>query len=834
MQEKLKPLIINDYAYTERFISPKGGSSKKPNLPFRDRQKHSQQLIDSYLHLLDTYINEHKDFSYRSDGLYLVFEGLENYELIIKSLENIPQGIRLLNVKEIDNTIKATVYIPFEKKDFFLKKFIEYQQKERNNNPKHNDLIRSIEKLALATVESFWCDIDIDIPRKEKRWCEVWLRNENNKKYNKLVTSFSSLCEELSLECNNNSELRFQERVVKLVKLNYDDIVNLILNCSFLSEIRASSTLCSEWIDLPIKEALEWSEEAKSRIEYDFNNNISVCILDTGVNNGHVLLDNVLDDSDMHTFEPSWGIHDKEGHGTLMSGVAAYGNLNELLLSSKTFKITHHLTSGKIKPLFATDEELWGNITSQVIDRVKLSKPNNKHVCCMAVTTADRETRGIPSSWSATIDSILSSTKDLRNDDTLFCISAGNVHPNDLKNYNEINRLSHVQSPAQAWNALTIGSYTNMCQFDVNGIDGLTCVAKVGELSPFSTTSASWEKQWPNKPDVVFEGGNALKDSSGFVAPHEDLSYLSTYFEPHKKLFASINQTSLSTALASNFVAKLYNEFPHLSPETIRGLIVHSSDWTLAMKKQYFERGMSKKQLASELLRIFGYGVPDFDKAVNCYKNTLTLIAEDSIQPYFKDKKSGGRIRMNEINFYELPWPKEELVKLAETEIKMRITLSYFIEPAPNDLNLKRKWNRYSYASHGLRFDLIHPNESKEQFRQRMNKKNRDPEIQYEPQGHSVSDRWIIGSEGRDKGSVISDIWEGTAADLSTSHMLCVYPIGGWWKERTNLNKFNEIANYTLIVSIYSPKEEIDIYTPVKNIIEMTVPVKVEIPIFNN
>lgn len=828
MQEKFKPLILNNYAQSEKFITPKGGGSRKPLLPDRDRESHSQRLIDSYRSLVDNYINESEKLTYKNDGIYLEFEGLQNYELIIKSLENIPQGIRLLNVKEDEGIVKATVYIPLEKKDFFLKKFIEYQNENKNDNPKHNSLIRGIEKLALATVDSFWCDADYSIPSNEKKWCEVWLRDDNNKNTN-LIQEFSHLCEELSLELNKRSELKFQERVVKLVKLNYDDIINLILNCSFLSEIRGSTTLTSEWLDLPYTETLEWSEELKDRINYSFENKISICVLDTGVNNGHTLLEDVLDDSDMHTFHPSWGVNDLEGHGTLMSGIAVYGNLAKVLESSKSFDVTHHLTSGKIKPKYDTDEELWGDITTQVVERVNINKPHNKHVFCMAVSTADRQTKGIPSSWSASVDNILSSSTEFRNDDKIFCISAGNIHPDNLKHYNEINRLSHVQSPAQAWNALSIGSYTKMTSFNSSGIEGASCVANEGELSPFSTTSSTWDKQWPIKPDVVFEGGNAVRDTSGFVAGHEDLSYLTTSFNPMNNLFGFINQTSLSTALASNFIARLYNEFPNLMPETIRGLTIHSADWNQAMKKQYFEKGMSRKKLASELLRTFGYGVPNFDKAINCYKNSLTLIVEDSLQPYFKDVDNQGRIKMNEINFYELPWPKEELEKLGEVDVQMRVTLSYFIEPAPNDLNKNRKWNRYSYSSHGLRFDLIHPNESKEEFLQRMNKNNRDDEETYESQGHSVADKWIIGSAGRDKGSIISDIWVGTAADLATSHMLCIYPIGGWWKERTNLKKFNEIANYSLIVSIHTPSEEIDIYTPVKNMVN--IPISTEVPI---
>ena len=54
------------------------------------------------------------------------------------------------------------------------------------------------------------------------------------------------------------------------------------------------------------------------------------------------------------------------------------------------------------------------------------------------------------------------------------------------------------------------------------------------------------------------------------------------------------------------------------------------------MIEQFTVSGQSPKDLYGILLRTCGYGVPDFDKAVNCYKNSLTLIAEDTIQPFLK------------------------------------------------------------------------------------------------------------------------------------------------------------------------------------------------------
>ena len=44
---------------------------------------------------------------------------------------------------------------------------------------------------------------------------------------------------------------------------------------------------------------------------------------------------------------------------------------------------------------------------------------------------------------------------------------------------------------------------------------------------------------------------------------------------------------------------------------------------------------------------------------------------------------------------------------------------------------------------------------------------------------------WYFGQRLRDRGSLHSDIWEGTAADLASRHAIAVYPTGGWWREKT-------------------------------------------------
>lgn len=144
----------------------------------------------------------------------------------------------------------------------------------------------------------------------------------------------------------------------------------------------------------------------------------------------------------------------------------------------------------------------------------------------------------------------------------------------------------------------------------------------------------------------------------------------------------------------------------------------------------------------------------------------------------------------------------------------MTVTLSYFIEPNPSSRNIS---NKYKYPSHQLRFAVKRATESLTQFKQRLSRAARNEE---EGTSRAPSDpNWLLGNF-RDKGSIHKDVWSGTAVELAERGCLAIYPAMGWWRTRKKLERFNKKARYSLIVSIETPKENIDLYTPIKTEIE--------------
>lgn len=160
---------------------------------------------------------------------------------------------------------------------------------------------------------------------------------------------------------------------------------------------------------------------------------------------------------------------------------------------------------------------------------------------------------------------------------------------------------------------------------------------------------------------------------------------------------------------------------------------------------------------------------------------------------------------MREIHWFDLPWPTDALEGPGATPVRVRVTLSHFIEPNPS----RRGWQgRFHYASHGLRFALKLPTESIRTFERRLSRKALNEDNgEKRPKG-SDSDGWLLGPQLRSGGgSLLTDIWAGHAADLAEPGSMS----GGVPRHRlvegTSQAGSSDLGvRYGLVVSIESPR----------------------------
>ncbi len=808
-----KHFVLQGFVSTEAFKSPSAfGSQSRP--PERHRVSHGASLR-SQIDALASHVEQSRRDASDDDvvGLTIEFESFPNVELAFESLAREQSGIELRNVRQIDEATFATVFVPDGKLAHFEKLIAAYLvgRKDKRGQPiDHQKLIDTIRVIRAATLRSLWTDSE-SFPTSEdvQFWWEVWL--PVRKERTAVLSEFMRKAEANELRVAKG-ELLFPERTVLLVYASPRELQRDASLLNTIAEVRRAKETADFFDSLTVDEQRERLNELLTRVEFVGGENVPyVCILDTGVNRGHPLLAPALDDLDLHSVEPGWGVTDDHGHGTNMAGLALAGDLTPFLDGNGQLAISHRLESVKVlmrDGANSGDSRHFGYLTKEAVARPEIRAPYRLRVFSLAVTTRDGRDRGRPSAWSAAIDGLAAGTDAGGGVSRLMVVAAGNV--TDHSAYPDGNSTDGIHDPGQAWNALTVGAFTVLTRITEPAASRYTPLAKLGGLSPHSTTSAIWNPTWPLKPDVVFEGGNVADDGTGPLSL-VSLSLLTTDHEPAHRSFTSANATSAATSLAARMAAEIRAQYPTLRPETIRGLMAHSADWTAEMKRMYAPLGRAwNKGDFARLIRHCGFGVPDSFRARESVANSLSLIVEGKVTPF--ERAPVGTVRAKEMQLHQLPWPQEELLSLGAIDVEMRVTLSYFIEPNPS---AREQRSRYRYQSHGLRFEVQRPGESTREFRVRINRAAVDEE---NSTSTGVEENgWLLGKSARHRGSVHSDIWRGSAADLASRGVLAVYPAVGWWKTRTGQKRWDSAAPYSLIVSIRTPSTSVDLYSAIAN-----------------
>jgi hypothetical protein len=724
-----------------------------------DRQGHARALRDALTQAQAeseaarraTHISVHG----AEPGLYVEFESPPGVDLKLESLEDRRRGIELVAFHRAQEPVVqfGTVFVPDGALRHFFERFQQYaEETTEKGEPRYKDMVDRIAALRKATLQALWTDTTEAYPAEaETIWWEVWLRRHDGRE----LERFLEFAEQVGLEIGDR-RLGFDDRIVILARGTATQLSASLDVLNDLAEVRKAKESSALFIDAAPEEQVDLVDGLKQRVTPAPNDAPAVCILDTGVTRAHPLLEDVIAPADAMAVDPAWGGHDdgggaaNMGHGTEMAGLAAYGDLASHLASEAPVQMRHRLESVKIlPPAGANPPELYGAVTAQAVTRPEINAPQRPRIFSMAVTATDERDRGQPSSWSTAIDALAvgrvfdPATQGLVYLDEaeegahrLFILSAGNVAPDNFQR-DHLGRsdVEAVHDPAHAWNALTVGACTDKSAIGDPTWNGWSPIAPPGDLSPWSTTSVTFQDRWPIKPDVVCEGGNVATDGAVYDNAIPDLCLLSTYFRPAQRALILSWATSAATAQISRMAGIIRAEYREYWPETVRALIVHSAQWTRAMQSHL--RGAGGKRARAKLIRRYGFGVPSLARALRSANDSLTLIAQATIFPF-----AGGKMR--EMHLHELPWPKAVLEELGQTPVRLRVTLSYFVEPNPG----RRGWRkRHRYASHGLRFDLKTPTETADEFRKRLNQlgstRMKTGQMPVAPRPNGLSARWL-------------------------------------------------------------------------------------------
>lgn len=353
-----------------------------------------------------------------------------------------------------------------------------------------------------------------------------------------------------------------------------------------------------------------------------------IAVLDSGVVTGHPVLEPAVGDA--QSFLKGLPATDRHGHGTLVAGIALYGDV-EQCLRSRRFVPELRLFSGRI-----LNDESMGDaelVENQVENAVRYFVENYEcRVFNLSYGDRNKPYQGSHvAGLAVTLDAL---SREL---DVLFVVPTGNFEghengPDWLSEYPEYltSDAAVLLDPAPALSAITVGSIAHYDQ----GMDhppfttdpAYRPIARAGEPSPFTRHGPS--VNGAIKPDLVEFGGNLVFDArsnSREIVASRRTGEVSTCREVASgRAFAQECGTSFAAPRVAHAAAKLSGEFHLGSVDLCRAMLLAHAR-TPAACAQLFGAD-------SEALRnVTGYGQVDRTALYRSAGDCVTLWAEESI-----------------------------------------------------------------------------------------------------------------------------------------------------------------------------------------------------------
>ena len=720
-------LTVDGFHRKARYKSQK--SFRTPRVPVRaDSRAHGNALQQQVTKLQQDYTVLAQSWEGREEvrarGFIIELESAPNVEIDVQRLQN--EGLELLNERDARDArgrmvTRQTWFVPDGKLAAIANLLHDYltktNQRKGKVQPAYRNLIESIERINRGVAEQLWTEKDEPFPVNETLWFEVWLRaGSKADERDEIIAQFRLLGTQAGLHVGEGRIDLPEHTIVAARGTGAAFSADLaVLNC--IAEIRRGRDYADFFTGLTVQEQAQFADDLVKRTQAASANSPYVSVLDTGINRGHPLLEALIPALDNMTIKPAWNAADDDDHGTGMASLCLYGDLAPVLGGNETVIVPVQVEGVKIVPPPAqrsADEKLAGYYTSQGVAIAEASAPNRRRVWCLASTMkGPNDPR--PSSWSSELDALACGRDNGGGVRRLICLSAGNVEQTDWSKYPESNYDHPIENPGQSWNTLCVGSFTNLSLIQKEN-SNYTLVAPHGTMSPTNSTSRTWDNVWPNKPDVVFEGGNAGRDAAtNSTLQLSELMLLSTSGDFRNGAFTATCGTSPATALAARMAAQIVLEYPQLWPETVRGLVVHSASWTREMKETC-PSGVSDKEKGKFLLRTVGYGVPSLRRALECTASRVTMLAQCELAPF---RLENEEVVFDEMHVHALPWPKDVLTANSQEAVRLKVTLSYFIEPNPGNRGYT---STFRYPGCQLRFRVSSPGQTEADLEAQVSK----------------------------------------------------------------------------------------------------------------
>ncbi|MEA5457919.1 S8 family peptidase [Arcicella sp. LKC2W] len=410
-----------------------------------------------------------------------------------------------------------------------------------------------------------------------------------------------------------------------------------------------------------------------------------VCVIDSGIQESHRLLDLAIDVSSSKSYvlsdNSTADYVSNGGHGTKVAGAILYPRS---IPTSGIYSLPCWIQNARVlnkNNVLDRRNTYLPKLMEDIISDFLPTKIYNLSIASKSPCRLKHMT-----SWAASIDKLT------YENDVLFIVATGNLGKGVVKNHLDSSRQypnflleksSRISNPSQSSFALTVGSVSLE---EYKTIDEHS----FGENDDPSAFTKSGPGLWGMiKPDVVEYGGDFVLQKIAnihFVKSTDDSSVelVQSTLRGNKSIGKDIG-TSFATPKVTHIAAMLQSVLPNDDALLYRALIAQSA----RLPKKYFQNP------TSDNIRLYGYGIPDVNRATGNTDNRITFIASDHIAP-------------KQAKLYSVNIP-ESIRKAGDNyDILIEFTLSYKANPRRTRMKTKSylsTWVDWVSSKNGQSFE---------------------------------------------------------------------------------------------------------------------------------
>jgi hypothetical protein len=595
----------------------------------------------------------------------------------------------------------------------------------------------------------------------------------------------------------------FPDSVQVRVRMNGAGFRDVILNFAHLFDVMLPPELQQEATQRPSRQ-----DEPQLVVRPPADNAPTVCVIDSGIEEGHRWLAPAIDTETSHCFLPGVAPDDvadyypPQGHGTRVAGAvlfpAAIPTAGEVepvawIQNARVLNADNKL------PDALTPEEYLRQVVAHFHTAPRFTKIFNHSINANVPCPKQRMT-----SWAAKLDQLS------HEQEVLFIQSAGNqdrLGNGDQANPglrahldagrqppdHQLEASMRVANPAQSLHALTVGSVSGAVFEDANARS-----FAAGEFEPSGFSRAGYGEPWAVvKPEVVEIGGDLVysKNPPHLVRPHPEVAIelLNSTMHGAPAYSKDGAGTSFAAPKVAHIAAHLQNLFPATSPLLYRALIVQSARWP-----GWAENADDKDRV----LRLIGYGLPSLERASRNSETRVTLITPDA-----------EMLPSKQLHLYTVRIPDELRNAALEAKIRIDVTLAYTALPR------RTRARRTGYLETWLDWETSKLGEPRDVFLARMQNGGASQYAEFPWMLHKRDDWGKVQETSRNHGSVEKDWAVFDSFNLPEEFAIAVRSHKGW-----NHLDGAGTARYCLAVSFEVMEGEVPIYSLIENEIRVAEP----------